>query len=74
MNERPAGIIEGSGRAGLPRALPHMVSIRWHASLLEATRLYAESKNLTISDVVRLAVTDYLEENSDHPPLLGWPR
>jgi antitoxin component of RelBE/YafQ-DinJ toxin-antitoxin module len=60
--------------AGTGRALKQMVSVRWDAPLLRTARLHAESRGLTLSDVVRLAVTDYLEENSDDPPMLGWPR
>jgi NUMOD4 motif/HNH endonuclease len=67
-------VIEGSGVAGARRELKQMVSGRWDAPLLHAARAYAESRGLTISDVVRLAVTDYLEENSDDPPMLGWPQ
>ena len=58
---------------GARRELKQMLSVRWDAPLLHAARLHAESKGLTISDVVRLAVTDYLEVNSDDPPMLGWP-
>ena len=72
--DRPREVIEGSGAAGTGRELKQMVSVRWDAPLLQATRLHAESRGLTISDVVRLAVTDYLEENSDRPPMLGWPQ
>jgi len=70
---RPSEVIEGSGRPVRGRALSQMVSVRWDPALLQAARLYAESKGLTISDVVRLAVTDYLEENSDDPPLTAYP-
>ena len=49
-----------------------VVTARWEASLLRAARLHAENKGLTLSDVVRQAVTDYLEKNSDDPnPLSG---
>ena len=44
-----------------------MVAVRWDESLLQAARLYAEGKGLTLSDVVRQAVTGYLEENSGDP-------
>jgi len=72
--DRPYEVTGGSGAMGTGRALKQIVSVRWEAPLLQAARLYAESRGLTISDVVRLAVTDYLEENSDDPPILGWPR
>jgi len=44
-----------------------VVAVRWDESLLQAARLYAEGKGLTLSDVVRQAVTGYLEENSGDP-------
>ena len=65
-------VIEGSGAVGAGRELKQMGPVRWNAPLLQAARLHAESRGLTISDVVRLAVTDYLEENADGPPMLGW--
>ena len=72
--ERPQGLIEGSGRAGPGKALGHMVSIRFDTGVLRAAREYADSKGLTLSDVVRLAVVDYLEEHCEEPPVLGWPQ
>ena len=41
------------------------VSFRWDEAMLRAAKLHAESRGLTVSDVVRLAVTGYLEANSD---------
>jgi len=51
-----------------------VVTARWDASLLRAARLHAENKGLTLSDLVRQAVTDYLEKNSDDPPGFDWPQ
>lgn len=45
-----------------------VVSVRWDEPLLQAAKLHADSRGLTVSDVVRLAVTSYLEANPDSPP------
>jgi len=57
-----------------PRVAPpgqQVVTVRWDAHLLQAARMHAASRGLTFSDVVRLAVVNYLEENSDGVPMPG---
>jgi hypothetical protein len=71
VTERPAEVIEGSGRPVRGRALPQMVSIRFSPPLLAEARRFADARGVTVSEVVRRAVTDYLEENSAAPPCLG---
>jgi hypothetical protein len=70
--ERPHDVIEGSGRAGAPRSLDQMVSIRFPVGLLRDARLLAEARGINVSDLVRLAVTDLIEEESADPPCTAW--
>lgn len=62
-----------SGRAGDSKELKQMLSVRFDAPVLQATRVYAESKGLSISDVVRAALTDYLAENSPPEQWFAFP-
>jgi NUMOD4 motif/HNH endonuclease len=55
---------EATEESAVARDWKRSVTVRWGAPLLQAVRMHAESRGLTVSDVVRLAVTGYLKENS----------
>lgn len=53
--DRPEGLIEGSGRLGEPRRLDQMVSARLDPTLVAALRRLAETRGVSLSDVLREA-------------------
>ena len=56
-------VIEGSGQAVEPRRLSEMVSVRLNGELVARLRALADEWNLTLSDVLRKAAIDMLEED-----------
>lgn len=53
--ERPQGLIEGSGRRGEPRRLDQMISARLDPTLVAALRQLAQTRGVSLSDVLREA-------------------
>ncbi len=53
--DRPQGLIEGSGRRGEPRRLDQMISARLDPTLVAALRQLAQTRGVSLSDVLREA-------------------
>jgi hypothetical protein len=61
-NERPQELVPGSGHRVEPRALQQMVSVRLDGALVAELRAHAREAGMSLSDLLREAVTRYLGE------------
>lgn len=59
---RPQGLVEGSGRLGEPRRLDQMISARLDPALVSDLRKYAEQRGMSLSDVLREAAVQLLQQ------------
>jgi Ribbon-helix-helix protein, copG family len=58
--ERPEGLIDDAGRRGEPRRLDQMISARLDPMLVAALRKLAETRGVSLSDVLRDAALQLL--------------
>jgi hypothetical protein len=54
-DERPQGLVEGSGRRGESRRLDQMISARLDPTLVAALKSLAAKRGMSLSDVLREA-------------------
>lgn len=59
-DDRPRGLIAGSGRAGASRRLDQMISARLDPELVAELKRIAKERGLSFSDVLREAALRFL--------------
>jgi len=72
-DERPQGLVPGSGRRIEPRAFQQMISLRLDGGLVAALRAHAAEVGRSLSDVLREAAIRYLRDvQSEHEVTVRW--
>jgi hypothetical protein len=66
-------VVEGSGRAAVPRRLDQMISLRLEPELAAALRELADRRRVTVSEVLREGAIHLLEtERASAGPSFTW--